>query len=44
MSVKFQLKKDAYIKKGAVGFSYTTYFWEFLYLYLEEMEKDFLCF
>ena len=29
MSVKFQLKKDAYIKKGAVGFSYTTYFWEF---------------
>jgi len=29
MSVKFQLKKDAYMKKGAVGFSYTTYFWEF---------------
>ena len=29
MSVKFQLKKNAYIKKGAVGFSYTTYFWEF---------------
>ena len=29
MSVKFQLKKDAYIKKGTVGFSYTTYFWEF---------------
>ena len=29
MSVKFQLKKDAYIKKGAVGFSYTTYFWGF---------------
>ena len=29
MSVKFQLKKDAYIKKGAVSFSYTTYFWEF---------------
>ena len=29
MSVKFQLKKDAYIKKEAVGFSYTTYFWEF---------------
>lgn len=29
MSVKFQLKKDAYIKKGAVGFSFTTYFWEF---------------
>ena len=29
MSVKFQLKKDAYIKKGAVGFSYNTYFWEF---------------
>ena len=28
-SVKFQLKKDAYMKKGAVGFSYTTYFWEF---------------
>ena len=29
MSVKFQLKKNAYIKKGAVGFSYTTYFWGF---------------
>ena len=29
MSVKFQLKKDAYMKKGSVGFSYTTYFWEF---------------
>ena len=29
MSVKFQLKKDACMKKGAVGFSYTTYFWEF---------------
>ena len=29
MSVKFQLKKDAYMKKGAVGFSYTIYFWEF---------------
>ena len=29
MSVKFQLKKDAYMKKGAVGFSYTTYFWGF---------------
>lgn len=29
MSLKFQLKKDAYIKKGAVGFSFTTYFWEF---------------
>ena len=29
MSVKFQLKKDAYMKKGTVGFSYTTYFWEF---------------
>lgn len=29
MSVKFQLKKNAYIKKGAVGFSYTIYFWEF---------------
>ena len=29
MSVKFQLKKDAYMKKGAVGFSFTTYFWEF---------------
>ena len=29
MSVKFQLKKDAYIKKGTVGFSYTTYFWGF---------------
>ena len=29
MSVKFQLKKDAYMKKGAIGFSYTTYFWEF---------------
>ena len=29
MSVKFQLKKDAYMKKGAVGFSYTTYFSEF---------------
>ena len=29
MSLKFQLKKDAYIKKGAVGFSYTTYFWKF---------------
>ena len=29
MSVKFQLKKNAYIKKGAVGFSFTTYFWEF---------------
>ena len=30
MSVKFQLKKDAYIKKGAVGFSFTIYFFEFL--------------
>lgn len=29
MSVKFQLKKDAYMKKGAVGFSYTTFFFEF---------------
>ena len=29
MSVKFQLKKDAYIKKGAVGYSYTTFFFEF---------------
>ena len=29
MSVKFQLKKDAYMKKGSVGFSYTTYFWGF---------------
>ena len=29
MSVKFQLKKDAYIKKGAIGYSYTTFFFEF---------------
>ena len=29
MSVKFQLKKDAYMKKGTVGYSYTTFFFEF---------------
>ena len=29
MSIKINLEKDAYIKKGAVGYSYTTYFWEF---------------
>ena len=29
MAVKINLEKDAYIKKGAVGYSYTTYFWEF---------------
>ena len=29
MSVKFQLKKDAYLKTGAVGYSYTTLFFEF---------------
>ena len=44
MSVKFQLKKDAYIKKGAVGFSYTTYFWEFFVPIFRGDGKGFLIF
>ena len=44
MSLKFQLKKDAYIKKGAVGFSYTTYFWEFFVPIFRGDGKGFLIF
>ena len=44
MSVKFQLKKDAYIKKELLVSAILHIFGNFLFLYLEEMAKDFLCF
>ena len=44
MSVKFQLKKDAYLKKEVVGLSYTKYFWGFFVPLLREVGKDFLLF
>ncbi|RRD22788.1 hypothetical protein [Fusobacterium canifelinum] len=42
MSVKFELKKDAFMKKGVVGYSYTSYFFCAFVPMLREDGKGFI--
>ena len=42
MAIEVNLEKYGHRKKGFLGFSWTAFFFNFLFLFLEEILKDFL--